>query len=94
LAVIDLHTLITGEEARIHRGATVILGRGSRGGRTVIGLAVDEALRVVMFADHGAESRSGGMVESTRTLGGESVSVLDTSLLLDDRLTGTEAPHG
>ena len=94
LAVIDLHTLITGEEARIHHGATVILGHGSRGGRTVIGLAVDEAFRVVVFADQGTKTRSGGVVEGTRTLDGDSVTVLETSLLLDDEPTGTEAPLG
>jgi chemotaxis signal transduction protein len=92
--VIDLHTLITGEEARIHHGATVILGHGSTGGRTVIGLAVDEAIRVVVFADRGTKTGSGGVVVGRRTLDGESVSVLDTSLLLDDEPTGTEAPHG
>jgi chemotaxis signal transduction protein len=94
LAVVDLHTLITGEEARIHHAATVILGRGSKGGRTVIGLAADEALRVVRIERQGAETRSGAAVESTRTLDGEPVSVLDTSVLLDDQRMGTEAPHG
>jgi len=95
LAVLDLHTLLTGEEPRSHHGATVILGRGSRGRRTVIGVAVDEALRVALIADPGGTTSPGSTVEATiTTLGGEPVSVLDTSVLFDHQLTGTEAPHG
>lgn len=94
LAVLDLHTLITGEAPRSHHGATVILGRGSRGRRTVIGLAVDEAVRVASISEPGETQNPGSMIEGTITLAGESVDVLDTSVLFKDQWVGTEARHG
>ena len=79
LAVLDLHALVAGGTPRSDHRATVILGRrGARSG-AVLGLAIDEALRVVTLADPPHPGSPDPLVEGTLTIDGDSVKVLDTA---------------
>jgi len=81
LAVLDLHALVAGGTPRSDHRATVILGRcGARSG-AVLGLAIDDALRVVTLADPPQPGSSDPLVEGTLTIDGDSVKVLDTARL-------------
>jgi len=90
LAVLDIHALVSGGAPRANNRATVILGRESRGVRTVLGLAVDEALRVAAMADLSVAEPGDGLVEGTVTLEDGPVKVLNTSVLFADDWRPTE----
>ncbi len=81
LAVLDLHALVAGGMPRSDHRATVILGRrGARSG-AVLGLAIDEALRVVTLADPPQPGSTNSLVERSLTVDGDSVRVLNTDHL-------------
>ena len=79
LAVLDLHALVTGGTPRSDHRATVILGRRGARSSAVLGLAIDEALRVVTLADPPQPDSPSPLVEGTLTIDGDSVKVLDTA---------------
>ena len=87
LPVLDLHALVERTASGTRHRSTVILGRGRRRDRSVLGLAVDEVLRVVGLGELGkiaAADSEGNLVTGTATLEGAPVSVLDTRRLLED----------
>ncbi len=81
LAVLDLHALVTGGTPRSDHRATVILGRHGAWSGGVLGLAIDEALRVVTLADPPHPGSPNLLAEGTLTIDGDSVKVLDTACL-------------
>ena len=88
LAVLDLHAMAAGAIPQSNHRATVVLGRGERDSWTAVGLAVSDALRVQVLGDSGFEARTDGLVAGEITVDGESVKVVDTALLLEDRRGG------
>jgi chemotaxis signal transduction protein len=84
LAVLDILALVSGGAPRANNRATVILGSEPRGARTVLGLAVDEALRVASVPEI-PDSRPGdGLVRGTVSLQDRQVKILNTSVLFAD----------
>ncbi len=81
LAVLDLHALVTGGTPRSDHRATVILGRHGAWSGSVLGLAIDEALRVVTLADPPQPGSPNSLVEGSLTVDGDSVRVLNTDHL-------------
>ena len=79
LAVLDLHTLVTGDTLRSDHRATVILGRRGERSGAVLGLAIDEAQRVVTLADPPQPGSDDALVQGTVTIDGDPVKVLDTA---------------
>ena len=81
LAVLDLYTLVSGGMLRSDHRATVILGRrGERSGSS-LGLAIDEAQRVVTLADPPQPGLDDSLVQGTVTIDGGPVSVVNTASL-------------
>jgi chemotaxis signal transduction protein len=81
LAVLDLHALVEGGTPRSDHRATVILGRRRARSGAVLGLAIDEALRVVALADPPQPGSPNPLVEGTLSIDGDSVKVLNTARL-------------
>jgi chemotaxis signal transduction protein len=82
VAVVDLHALID-PESRPGGGRQLTVVVGERGGRSALGLAVDEALGVTWIADR--ESRADGdpeWVVARCCIDGRSVALLDPEQLL------------
>jgi len=95
LAVLDILALVSGGAPRANNRATVILGREKLGARTVLGLAVDEALRVAAtteFSD--VEPANDGLLAGTATFDNCAVKFLNTSVLFADEWRPTEEIHG
>jgi chemotaxis signal transduction protein len=84
LPVLDLHALVDRGASKARHQSTVILGRGRMRGHSVLGLAVDEALRVVHLPDGAAVNPDAGLVSATVNIDGEEVQVLNTAHLLQD----------
>jgi chemotaxis signal transduction protein len=92
LAVLDLHALVTGGRSRASYKTTVIVGRRYSGG-SVLGLAVDEALRVTSLGPVSMGGTDGGnasLIVGSADVDGEMVQIVDTSRLIGDerRQTG------
>lgn len=84
LAVLDLHALAEGGAAQTSQRVTVVLGRRSERRAPAVGLAVDAALRVAEFS--GPQSPDDGrLVQGALSVDDETVTVLDTSVLMADR---------
>lgn len=94
LAVLDLHAMLENGRPRANHRATVVLGRRGRRSHAMIGLAVDEARRVQRVAGIEATHGAGMLVRGTATIDGESVELLDASVLLEDRLQGDGGENG
>jgi chemotaxis signal transduction protein len=84
LPVLDLHVLVDRGPSNARRQSTVIVGRGRTRGHAVLGLAVDEVLRVVNLPGSAFEDSDGGLVGTTVNIEGEEVTVLNTQRLLQD----------
>lgn len=94
LAVLDILALVSGDAPRANNRATVILGREKRGTRTVLGLAVDEALRVASMTEFSdVEAGGSGLLQGTATLGKGAVKLLNTSVLFADKWRPMEESH-
>ncbi len=79
LAVLDLHTLVTGGTLRSDHRATVILGRPGERAGSVLGLAIDEAQRVVTLAHPPQPGSDDSLLQGTVTIDGDPVKVLNTA---------------
>ena len=88
--MLDILALVSGGAPRANNRATVILGRERRGARTVLGLAVDEVLRVAPVAEISETEPGDGLVRGTVSLDGRPVKILDTSVLFADDWRPTE----
>ena len=84
LPVLDLHVLVEGGASNARHHSTVILGRGRRRGHPVLGLAVDEVLRVVNLPQRAAADSEIDLVGETMEFEGEEVKVLNTQQLLQE----------
>jgi len=94
LAVLDILALVSGGAPRANNRATVILGREQRGERTVLGLAVDEALRIAAITEFSNLQPGGdGLLQGTATLEIGAVKLLNTSVLFADEWQPTEESH-
>jgi len=81
LAVLDLHNLVGGGTLRSDHRATVILDRRNERSGSVLGLAIDEAQRVVTVAHPPQPDSEDALVQGTITIDGDAVNVLDTACL-------------
>jgi chemotaxis signal transduction protein len=82
VAVVDLHALID-PESRPGGGRQLTVVVGQRGGRTALGLAVDEALGVSWIADgEGRSDEDPEWIAGRCRLDGRSVALLDPERLL------------
>jgi hypothetical protein len=94
LAVLDILALVSGGAPRANNRATVILGREKRGTRTVLGLAVDETIRVAAMAEFSdIEPGGDGLLQGTARLDNGAVKLLNTSVLFADDWRPTEESH-
>jgi chemotaxis signal transduction protein len=93
LPVLDLHAVVDGSASGSRPRSTVILGRGRRRDRPILGLAVDDVLRVVSLS---RESVASGDTEiSADSINeDEAVRILDTQRLLADTMDDTGAMNG
>jgi len=81
LAVLDLYTLVSGGMLRSDHRATVILGRRGERSGAVLGLAIDEAERVMTLADPPQPGSDDSLVQGTVTIDGGPVNVVNTANL-------------
>lgn len=84
LPVLDLHALLAEGSTGTRHRATVILGRGRRRDRSVVGLAVDAVSRVVELPETLVVSFDSHLVSDVLELKGEPVKILNTERLLND----------
>lgn len=84
LPVLDLHVLLERDVSKSRHQSTIILGRGRKRGGSVMGLAVDEVLRVVDLPKRAAGDSNTELVGDTVELDGEKVKVLNTQQLLQE----------
>ena len=82
LPVLDLHALVEGGASGVRHRSTVILGRGRKRDRSVLGLAVDEVLRVVDLPEPASTDVKTGLVPHSVEVENEPVKVLNTEHLL------------
>jgi chemotaxis signal transduction protein len=82
LPVLDLQALVEQGTSSARHQSTVILGRGRRRDRSVLGLAVDEVLRVVALPERAVEDSESGLVGEAIQIEGEEVKMLNTQQLL------------
>ena len=92
LPVLDLHALVDGSVSGSRHGTTVIVGRFRRHDRKILGLAVDEVVRVVQSAE--IPSIDGQDTVSDATIAGEDVKVVNTVRLLMDAVEDSGAVDG
>lgn len=81
LPVLDLHAVVDGSPSGSRHRSTVILGRGQHRDRPLVGLAVDDVLRVVSLAS-GSVAVAESEIAADAKIEGEEVKVLDTRRLL------------
>jgi chemotaxis signal transduction protein len=93
LPVLDLNAVVEGSASGSRHRSTVILGRGRRRDRTILGLAVDEVLQVVELPIEIAAS-GGSEIAVCSIIEGAEVKVVDTARLLADTIEDTGATHG
>jgi chemotaxis signal transduction protein len=84
MPVLDLRTLIEPGVSIARHHTTVILGRGRRRDHAILGLAVDEVVRVVNLPKRFAVEPDSDLVGETVEVEGENVKVLNTQQLLHD----------
>jgi len=94
LPVLDLHVLVERGVSSARHHSTVILGRGRRRGHSVLGLAVDEVLRVVDLPLRAATDSDSDLVGETVEFEGEEVKVLNTQQLLQEKRADLGATDG
>ena len=94
LPVLDLHVLVEGGVSNARHHSTVILGRGRQRGHSVLGLAVDEVLRVVDLPLRAATDSDSDLVGETVEFEGEEVKVLNTQQLLQEKRADLGATDG
>ena len=82
LPVLDLQVLVDRGVSNARHHSTVILGRSREFGHSILGLAVDEVLRVVELPQRAAANSDAALVSETVELDGEEVKVLNTPHLL------------
>jgi chemotaxis signal transduction protein len=92
LPVLDLHALVDGNVSGTRHSATVIVGRSRRRDRRILGLAVDEVVRVVDAVDIPSLSAQDPVLDAT--IEGEEVKVVNTQLLLIDAADDSGAVDG
>jgi chemotaxis signal transduction protein len=90
LPVLDLHAVVEGDPSGTRHRSTVILGRGRRRDRHVLGLAVDEVVRVVDLSKAPAVDGETGLVVDS-VVDGEKVKVLNTGRLLTETMADSGA---
>jgi len=93
LPVLDLHAVVEGIPSGTRHRSTVILGRGQRRDRPLLGLAVDEVLQVVSLASESVASDESGIV-AERTIEDDEVKILDTRRLLAEGMDEIGAGNG
>ena len=84
LPVLDLQVLVEHGVSNTRHHSTVILGRGRKRGHTVLGLAVDEVVRVVNLPLGDVADSDTDFVGETVYFEGEEVKVLNTQQLLQE----------
>ena len=94
LPVLDLHALVEGGQSAARRRSTVILSRGERRDRSVVGLAVDEVLQVVDLGEEADLDSGEGFVGATVEAAGQSIKILNAGRLLADESDDTGAMNG
>jgi chemotaxis signal transduction protein len=92
LPVLDLHALVNGGGSGTRYTTTVIVGRSRRRDRKIIGLAVDEVVRVVQSADISSISQEETV--SDATIAGEKIKIVNTGRLLTDAADDSGAVDG
>jgi chemotaxis signal transduction protein len=92
LPVLDLHALVGGSVSGSRHGTTVIVGRSRRHDRKILGLAVDEVVRVVQSTE--ISSINGEETVSEATIAGDEVKVVNTGGLLMDAIDESGAVDG
>jgi len=94
LPVLDLHTLVEGGAPSARRQAMVILGRGRRRRRSVLGLAVDEVLQVLELPEGIVLGPGSALVADTVEIDGGTVKVVNTGQLLGEKTEDPGAMNG
>ena len=93
LPVLDLHVLMDRGVSNARNQSTVILGRGRELGHAILGLAVDEVLRVVELPQRAVANPDTGLVGETVDLEGEEFTVLNTHQLLQGTSNDSEEEY-
>jgi chemotaxis signal transduction protein len=82
LPVLDLHAMVEGEATRTRHRSTVILGRGRRRAHSLVGLAVEEVLRVAEVGRAASSEHASDLVTGVAHIEGEAVLILNSERLL------------
>jgi chemotaxis signal transduction protein len=93
LPVLDLHAVVDGRPSRSRQRSTVILGRGQRRNRPLLGLAVDAVLQVVSVPSESVASGESEIIGDV-TIENDEVKILETRRLLADGADETGAIDG
>jgi chemotaxis signal transduction protein len=94
LPVLDPHALLEGQATGARYRSTVILGRGRRRKHSLVGLAVEEVLRVAEVRDAAASEDDSDLVTEVVRVDGEAVKILNTDRLLGGFSDETGAVNG
>ena len=94
LPVLDLHVLVEGGPSGSRQRATVILGRGRRRDRSVLGLAVDEVLRVAELPEFSPLEEGSRVTVGSVAFDEVVATVVNTGSILGEASEETGAPHG
>ena len=94
LPVLDLHAMVEGKVAGKRHRSTVILGRGRRRTHSLLGLAVDEVLRVTDGKEPVQAQEENGLEYEVVAFEGGSAKVLNTDGLLSREKKESEAADG
>ena len=94
LPVLDLHVLVQGDPSNTRHSSTVILGPGQERGHSVLGLAVDEVVRVVSLPRGDSADSDSDFVAERVKVKGEEVRVLNTIKLLREERADSGADDG
>jgi chemotaxis signal transduction protein len=82
LPVLDLQAMVEGQAFGGRNLTTVIIGRGRERTHSLVGLAVEEVLRVTVMVDPVAQHENGGLVTEGEEIDGEVSKIVNTKRLL------------
>jgi chemotaxis signal transduction protein len=94
LPVLDLQAIVEGTSSGGRHRSTIILGRGRDRTHSLVGLAVEEVLRVADLVEPASLGVESGLVAEEREIDGEALKIVNTRRLLGEDASDSEEVNG